>query len=145
MRELASCTKRAAEQVAEQVQYAVATVRQQVLLAACCASRALQVRQLVAYIQRQAGQGAERLQRCCEHVQDPNLQVRELATYMQRQAEQGAERLQYEVATVTRLQPVSMGDRSASLTHSDESPQCRAASSRSLIRCTRCATTAAAL
>jgi len=39
--------------------------------------------------------------------------VRELAAYVARQAEAGAQRLQYEVATVTRLQPVGMGDRSA--------------------------------
>lgn len=39
-------------------------------------------------------------------------QVRELAAYVARQAEARAQRLQYEVATVTRLQPVGMGDRS---------------------------------
>ncbi len=84
----------------------------------------LQVRELAAYVARlgRAGNSIRCSSLCsalvlsaCEirHCVSYPPQVRELAAYVVRQAEAGAQRLQYEVATVTRLQPVGMGDRSA--------------------------------
>lgn len=41
----------------------------------------------------------------------PAAQVREVAQWLAERAASNAQRLQYEVGTITRIEPVGMGDR----------------------------------